>query len=315
MTRYLERADYTSSMLASQFEALEDRPVSEIDESWRLIFGALNRTPAAGMLEPNEDNDDFMLVDSYTLTDDLTFEDLNLDSITNCIANARENARQVRNVVGRQFWSILNTTHLNLKDVTIESIWNNQPRQFYLKVASDIRTLFGVMANTMYRDHGWHFARLGRFIERVQIVASLIQSQYAISSESGMDIDEWYTVLKICESNLSYRRIRSGERDADSIVDFLLSDERLSHSIEYSLLSIERSLDEVSEGRQHPAIVGIHERVDRMVALATGQIPADDPCSGDVSAKLSEILASTRQLNDDIDRAYFNYDIATEIGT
>ena len=65
MSRYLERADYISRLLAAQFEAIEDRPVSEIDQSWRRIFAALNSTPTSGFLYSDIDDDDFMPV-SYT---------------------------------------------------------------------------------------------------------------------------------------------------------------------------------------------------------------------------------------------------------
>ena len=316
MSRYLERADFTSRLLTSQFEALEDRSVSVIDESWRRIFVALDRTPSGGLLGSNFDDDDFMLTDAFTLADDLTFERTNADSIRVCMENARENARHVRNVVGKQIWSLLNTSYLGLKDTGIEDIWHNQPRRFYRDLGSGIRTLFGVMDSTMYRDHGWYFAQLGRFVERVQLVASLIRAQYEISAESELDMaSDWYFVLQVCEANLAYRRLSSVAQDSDRIADFLVRDSRLSHSIGYSLSLIKQSLDVVSEGRQHAAVLDAKKSVERMISSVNGVVLFDESVDKGISAILNEILDCARQLNNDIDQGYFNYEVSSYLGT
>ena len=315
MSRYLERADYISRLLATQFEAIEDRPVSEIDQSWRRIFAALNSTPTSGFLYSDVDNDDFMLTDSYTLADELTFEKTNPDSMRNCIENARENARQVRFVVGKQIWSLLNATYLDLKEVEIENVWNDEPRRFYLDIGSGIRRLFGVMHGTMYRDHGWHFAQLGRYVERVQLVCSLVQAQFEIKSNRKQDfVQDWYFVLQVCEAGLAFRRVRSVAHHPDKIAAFLISDARLSHSVEYALLLIKQSLDAVSEDQRHATVLEINDRVEQLIKQADGVMLSDGSTSGDVSATLQDILDFARQLNNDIDQAYFNYDVASYLG-
>ncbi len=315
MSRYLERADHISRLLATQFEAIEDRPVNEIDQSWRRLFAALNSAPTAGFLYPDLDDDDFMLTDSYTLADELTFEKINPNSMRNCIGNARENARQVRFVVGKQIWSLLNAAYLELKEVGIENIWNDEPRSFYLNVGSGIRRLFGVMHSTMYRDHGWHFAQLGRYVERVQLVCALIQAQFEIKSSHKPDfVQDWYFVLQVCEAGLAFRRVRSVAHHPDKIAAFLISDTRLSHSVEYALLVIKQSLDAVSEGQRHATVLEINERVEQLIRQADGVMLSDGSTSGDVSATLQDILDSARQLNSDIDQAYLNYDVASHLG-
>ena len=316
MNRYLERADHSCRLLTYQFEEIEDRPVAEIDQSWRRIYSALNCTPTAGFLQSDLDDDDFMLTDSFTLADDLTFDRSNLNSILNCVENARENARQVRNVIGKQIWSEMNAAYLSLKEVRIEHIWNTQPRQFYLDFGSDIRTLFGVMDSSMYRDHGWQFSQLGRFVERVQLVASLIRSQYEVSSKSDTNsVVDWYSTLQVCEAALAYRRLQSVAQDRDSIARFLISDKRLSHSVGYSLALIKRTLDSISEDRKQLFIVEMNQRVKQMLVRTDEIISPDESSGNDVVSILNEILDSSRKLNDDIALAYFEYDVAGYLGT
>ncbi len=125
MSRYLERAKHSCRLLAAQFETLEDRAVEEIDRSWRRIYSSVNRVPIGGELQSNFGGEDYMLVDSFTLADELTFEPSNPDSIRNCISTARENARQVRHVLGKAMWSNMNVAYMNFKTARIENFWNN----------------------------------------------------------------------------------------------------------------------------------------------------------------------------------------------
>ena len=57
----------------------------------------MDRQPPHGSLQTG--GDDYILADSYTLADHLTFEWSNPDSIWNCFMLGRENARQMRHCI------------------------------------------------------------------------------------------------------------------------------------------------------------------------------------------------------------------------
>ena len=133
------------------------------------FVGLAGRVPLGGDLESNWNDEDFMLADAYTLTDDLTVEPTNPDSIRNCVAAARESARQVRHTIANSVWSCLNLAYLDLRDIGIDTIWNDRPGAFYRRTES-----------AMYRDEAWDFLRLGRFIERTQLLAALLEAHLAI---------------------------------------------------------------------------------------------------------------------------------------
>ena len=96
MGRYLERARHLSRLLQLQTAALVDRPVREIYFGWSRIYTSAGRAPPGGTLEISDD-DDFILADSFTLADDMTFERSNPGSVWQCFWMGRENARQMRN--------------------------------------------------------------------------------------------------------------------------------------------------------------------------------------------------------------------------
>ena len=305
--RYLERAQHGCRLIADQFETMNDRPVDEIDRSWRRLFQGLQRTPAGGALDSNLDDEHFMLVDAFTLSDDLTFEPANPDAIVNCLAAARENARQVRNAIDADLWSSLNRTFLDRRDLGIADIWKDRPHEFYRRTGDALRTFFGIADGVLYRDDGWHFLQLGRFVERAQLLAGLIDAHLAVYPADGPQSDpDWLSLLRICEAQDAYGRLHSLRLEPTSVVDFLVADPRLSHSVRHALAQICAALDAISAGR--PLLVEAGRRAGRLAARIDYDWPNRDPGDdGATRAALQEILGSCRRLHHDIDAAYFSY--------
>ena len=309
MGRYLERAQHGCHLLAEQFIIIEDRPIEQIDQSWRRLFRAVGRTPLGGHLDPPPDDEDFMLADAYTLADDLTFEPTNPNAIRNCVAAARESARQVRNVIPDKMWSSLNLAYIDLRDVEMETIWNDRPGTFYDRTEGAIRTVSGVAEGTIYRDDNWHFLQLGRFVERLQSVAALLDSHIAQFATAAPDDDaDWLSLLWICEAHFAYRRLYSQGLRPTSMVDFLVADPSLSHSIRHALGRIVEALGAVAAGP--PLRIEAERRAGRMVASIDLDWPDRDPEDDDATrAVLQDLGDSCRQLHDDIAAAYFDYEI------
>ena len=304
--RHLERAEHGCRLLADQLEALQDRPVEDIDRMWRRLYASLKRNPAGGSLESNLSDEEFMMADSFTLADDLTFEPSNPDAIRNCVALARENARQVRNTIGKDMWYCLNTVHLELSDIGIGDIWNNHPGEFYSHTKDAIRTFSGAADSIMYRDSGWHFLQLGRFIERAQLLASLLDAQVAIFPTGEQLIEsDWGSLLRVCEARFAYNRRHSLEYRPCNVIGFLVSDPLLSHSIRFALARISASLEAVAE--QQPAI-GARRLEGRMSAYIDYEWPVRDP-DDDQSTRgaLQTIHETLRHLHENIEATYFNY--------
>ena len=317
--RYLERAQHSCRLIADQLETMKDRSVDEIDKSWRRLYGGLRRVPAGGELSSNLGDEGFMLVDAFTLADDLTFDAGNPDSIRGCLANARENARQVRNVVDEDLWACLNLAFFDLRDLDITDIWRDRPGDFYRRTEDAVRTFFGIAGSNMYRDDGWHFLQLGRFVERAQLISALLEAQLAVYPTGGPDAGpagdptadqaadpDWLSLLRICAAREAYGRLHSLHYDPAAVVDFLVADPLLSRSIRYALGQVRQALDAVSAGR--PLIAEAGRRAGRLAAVIDYDWPNRDPADEEaIRATLRGIGESCRRLHDDIDAAYFSY--------
>ena len=309
--RYLERAEHLCRLMAHQIEALGDCSIEMIDRRWQRLYASIRREPVAGKLEPSPEDDAYIFADAYTLADDLTFEPQNPDSIGACVANARENIRQVRNAVSREMWGSLNTAYLELHTRRIEDIWVDRTEEFYKRTENAVRTFIGVADSTMYRDDSWSFFQLGRFLERAQLVAVLLDAHLEIYSTDQPDTEsDWESLLSICLARGAFRRLHSLNYQPDRVVDFLVSDACLVHSVRYALTRIEQELEAVTGPNAIPPAVEAHRRTRRMAARLDYDWPQYTPGRDSESrSMLVEIRDTCHSLHADIDGAYFHYGI------
>ena len=311
MGRYLERAQHLCRLLRLQTAALVDRPVQEIYFGWRRIYISADRLPPGGTLESADGEDgileeDFTLADSYTLADDLTFERSNPGSVWSCFALARENARQTRNGIGAEMWSHLNRVYLRLQQRDIQSIWTPSPESFYAEMTAEIDTFTGVAAATMYRDEGWHFLQLGRFIERAQLSVALLHAQSATAAQSEEHSEaDWISLLRAYHALEVYTRSYSVEVQPQQVIDLLATDPLLPDSLCQSLDVAAAELAAIAAGPNADSSAAVRRLAGRLCSL----IHYDWPDREDREELLGQIGDFCRDLHDLVTATYFDYQI------
>ncbi len=311
MSRYLERGGHLCRLLAGQFGVIHDRSVDDIDRSWQRIYAALEREPLGGGLQPSDGLEPIMLADAYTLTDDLTFERQNPDSVLSCFALARENARQNRNHISHEMWTCLNAAYLEMNEKRLLDIWESRAREFFLSASSAARAFSGWAANNMYRDHGWQFLLLGQYIERALLITALVKAQIRIYPTSDPNrTPDWESLLGMCEACASYRRLHSIEYAPADVVHFLVADARLSNSVRHALQRASDTLADINaEGRS--AKTG---DIDCPLIQANSLLDVDwlrrDHDDDDAACEILDgVRAACRTLHDRVQEAYFHYAI------
>ncbi len=305
MGRYLERAEFLCRMLRLQTEALVDRPIREIHFGWTRIYAGINREPPVGGLEPQA-NDDYTLADSYTLADDLTFERTNPDSVWNCFAQGRENARQMRHRISGELWTSFNLAYLRLRQMTIQDIWQPSPEGFYAGMIAEMGMFSGVAAATMYRDQGWRFMQLGRFLERAQMSSSLFLSQLdADSRTEEFSEGDWTSLLRLYHAFEAYDRRYSIEVHPGQVLNLLTTDPLIPDSLCRSLDRTASDLASIGPGPNTRAGGALSRLAGRMTAL----IHYDWPDSEDRPELLRQVSQYCRELHNLLTAAYFEYPV------
>ena len=302
MSRYMERAQHLCGMLKMQSEALVDRPIGEIHLGWSRIYASIGRTPPAGGTVLVDD-DDYMLADSYTLADDLTFERTNPDSVWNCFAQGRENARQMRQSISAEMWSCLNMTYLQVQNMNIQDIWKVSPEGFYTWMVGQLNTFAGIASATMYRDDGWHFMRLGYFIERAQLLVGLLNTHLELDEGGGGFSDgDWTSILRLYHALEAHNRTHSVEVKPEGVIELLSTDILLPGSL---IRSLDMALYEVStigEGPDKRSSGYVKELASRLASTIHNW--NDQP---DKRALLARVHGDCRELHQLVNQTYFDY--------
>ena len=304
MGRYLERAGCLCRLLQLQVEALVDRPVPEIQSGWSRIYAVLDRQPPFGDDLESDESDDFALADSYTLAGDLTFERSNLESLRSCFALGRENARQMRHCISAEMWTCLNLAWLRIRELDLEDIWRVSPESFYAETTHEIDTFVGVAEATMYRDEGWRFMQLGRFIERAQLLVALLLAQLATSRALSTAPElGWTSLLRACRAFDAYKRSYSVDIQPGLVLDLLVTDPILPGSLCHALDTLAAELAAIGPG---PGPYAAAERLaGRICALARYEWPDRE----DQEALVKQAEEHCRKLHGLVVDSYFDYSV------
>ena len=312
MGRYLERADHLCRLLQLQTEALVDRPIEEIYAGWNRIYSSLDlQPPGAGLVFELSGNivgaDDFALADSYTLADDLTFERTNPNSMWNCFAMGRENARQMRHCISGDMWRALNLAYLRVQQISILDIWTNSPESFYASVSADIDTFMGVAAATMYRDEGWHFMQMGRYIERAQQTGGLLLAQLELDAPHAEHMEsDWAALLRAYHAFEAYHRAYSVEIIPEQVLNVLVADPLLPGSVCHGLDTVATELAALGAGPDADASAAAR----RLAGRASATLHYEWPDSDNREGVLELVAALCLELHNLITATYFDYPVA-----
>src|ERR1700704_6803410 len=117
MSRYLERAEHTSRLIAVKLESQIEQTPEEAEIAWGRVVSALS----GKSFVPES------LADGFEITYSLAFERFNQSSLITSLRFARDNARQVREQISTEMWNRLNRLYLKLTPVDLANIWNDQP--------------------------------------------------------------------------------------------------------------------------------------------------------------------------------------------
>jgi uncharacterized alpha-E superfamily protein len=270
MSRYLERAEHTARLVDVHLNlSLDQSSTQPSGERWeRLLNGLHVAIPENG------------IHDEYRATQLLAFDTANSNSIMMCLANARENARQVREKISSEMWMQLNRLYLEMRSTTLDHIWDEQPHEFFRAVKDGAHLFQGITDSTMIHDEGWNYIQLGRFIERAMGLASLLDYQLSVfplsADDHPLEVDdyfEWLGLLKCCTAFEAYCKVYYADLRANRIAEFLLFNAEFPHSIRFCIEQIQIALLAIAEATSVSKNSRVHRLAGRLrSALSFDQV-------------------------------------------
>jgi uncharacterized alpha-E superfamily protein len=309
MSRYLERAEHTARLIDVNLTQMLDQNASYADQRWERLHLSLRIPPFA------ED-----VNDAYSVTRALTFDADDSASIVSCITAARENARQLREQISSEMWEQLNRLYIQIKRTTMDEIWFTEPHAFLATVKESVQLFQGITDATMSHSEGWHFIRVGRFIERTSATAALIdvnvnalaarsQEEIADASESADDWHYlgWVGLLRSCAAFESYCKVYTAKIQPEKIVEFLLLNAESPRSVRFAATMIQIALQAIAKATntRHAA------RVDRLAGRLRAGLDYSqvEEVMDNIHGYLENVQRQCTQIHNAIHQAYVAYPI------
>ena len=179
----------------------------------------------------------------------LTFGRDNPDSIIACLNRARENARSVRDRLPSDVWEGINDAWLELADWPPERVGRDGVYPFCRAVRRSGHLILGLVEQSMRRDEGWQFMRLGRFLERAERSARLVRARHLASAEGSvtdaLDLHGWRALLGDASAHEAYLQVDAAALSPESISRFLMLDPRFPRSVAFCLSEVESAIEDL----------------------------------------------------------------------
>ncbi len=311
--RELERADFHAL-------ALQVSHASSLEQSANGSPGGFGTGSWEPLLELSVDLDEFRrthhAVDERSVSWFLSGDQGNANSITACVTRARENARSARDRLPTELWESINSFYLDLGEWSSGRIAREGVYPFCQQVRRNVSMVRGIMGDALRRDAGWQFMRLGRFLERGDRTARLLEvasgRTHAPSAIAApLDVHQWTTVLRAASALEAFLQVEPNDLSPQAITRFLILDRRSPRAIGFSMGEIDLALEDLVdldalEAGTAPIMV---VRAAREYLRAASALPWDEYLPvllertrglfGEIDAAITEVCFAANYMRDD----------------
>lgn len=307
MSRYLERAAQTARLVDVEFQLWLDQTPEAAAERWKYLLEALRVPPVQGVMDPTR------------LLNALVFSRPNASSIVSCIATARENLRQVREQCSSEMWEQLNRLYLEVMETWPEEAWMQKSHSFFQAVQDGAHLFQGITDGTMSHGEGWQYIQLGRYVERTDMLAALMEAHFKrVSHPADQAVEsteylEWVGLLRACVAFEAYCKVYTAEIRPLRVAEFLLLNSDFPHSVRFAVDRVNAALHTIGE---------LTDRRERLPTRIAGKLRAqmsfsqiDEVLAEGAHKYLENVRNECGQIHSAIHQIYFDYSIESELAS
>lgn len=246
LSRYLERAEHTARVLDLTLNLLLEQRSDE------AMNGRIKNLLDGLFAESLPEN-----ATLYDMTQALAFDRKNHASINFCLAQARENARQIREQISSEMWEHLNMLFHRTNRVRIEDVWHSQTTHGFFREVKEGAQLFqGLTDSTMSHNECWQFLQLGRYIERANYNSHFLDVQFGVLRQSkyypeiAEDFMEWVGLLKCFTAFEAFCKVHTADLRPERVIEFLLLNPEFPHSVRFAVDAMEKALKAIDDATE-----------------------------------------------------------------
>jgi uncharacterized alpha-E superfamily protein len=201
----------------------------------------------------------------------------NPTSILSSLFAARENARTLRPLISTEMWSQINIFYNRVRGMTAADAAPSRVSGLCAYLKEQCQAHAGITDGTFYRDQGWAFYCIGKYIERGDQTSRMVDIKYHTllprvdDVGSALDVSQWHALLRTASGYHAYRRIHPSGMTPESVAGFLLMNHSFPRSITLCLHQIEIYLSQLSSGYGLRGAYIAQERLDELRAAMMDQ--------------------------------------------
>ncbi|MGO2995223.1 alpha-E domain-containing protein [Brachybacterium alimentarium] len=226
--RYVERADQTARILDVTLQSITEDASEDVELACAGVYEIFGITDDASA--------DLSV---QGVIDRLVTDRQNPSSVSGALQTARENARGAREVLSTEVWESLNTTALGMP----RGVRPSRMHSAFQLAKDRCAVVSGLVDASMTRDEAWLFLRIGMLLERVDMIARILQAHDLEDKSDGATV----MLLRSCSAHEAYIRSYRGRVRAAQAIEFLLLDSIFPRSAAYCLLEIDEALETLAK--------------------------------------------------------------------
>jgi uncharacterized alpha-E superfamily protein len=201
----------------------------------------------------------------------------NPNSIMSCLFAARENARTLRPLISTEMWAHMNVFYNRVRQLTVADTRPSHLSGLCAYLKESVQTHVGITAGTFYRDQGYSFYSVGKWLERGDQTSRLVDIKYhtlrpKVSDVGGpLDVSQWHALLRAASGYHAFRRVYPSDMTPGLVAGFLLLNPAFPRSTVLCVRQIENYLLQLSAGYSLRAAYAALERVEELRAVLADQ--------------------------------------------
>ena len=300
MSRQVERAENLARFLEVTHNLILDQPENLVDVWEPLVqVTADNEIFQQRYGEPTAE----------TVTQFLAFDAEYSNSMLSSLRDARENARGVRESLSSEAFEQVNDFYHFVCEAAQKPVLES-PTEFFDAVRRIAIQWTGVLDSTMPRDLGWHFANVGRLIERADKTSRILDVKYfnllPRVDDVGTAIDDlqWSALLLAISGFEAYRR-KHHLISIDKVVEFFLFNKSFPRSILFCVTGAEDSLNQIREISGHDS-GDLAKQPTLALCHRLGATQVKEVLAGGMHQFVDSIQIQLNQIGDAMNEDYFH---------
>jgi len=304
LSRYLERAEHTARITSVYLDIALDRSGRLGEDRRYQQFKEILQIDGQASGES----------DTRRLIESTVFDAQNPKSIVYAINMARENARQVREQISTEAWVQINQLYLLMKHPP-EGLWRAQPQMFMQDLVRNFYLAGGISDATMSHNEGWHFMRLGGFMERADAIVHLLDAHFRLNAGFGdtvADYLELVALLRCLTAFEAYCNVYTANLVPAQVAEFLLLNPVFPHSLRFAVNQMHEALQGIALLTKSQRNEGLNRQAGRLQSQL--QFAAiDEIMVGGLQPFLLDVQGQYRRIHELVYQVYISFPVAEEL--